>query len=92
MADDGLAPVALLLSHELAGAQLGLEREAAHEVFARALAGVLVVDVGGRVGAEQLAAWCGTIPYEIVSRIHPGLPRLAAPHGAEALDSGRRPG
>lgn len=28
-----------------------------------------------RVSAEQLAAWCGTISYEIVSRIHPGLPR-----------------
>jgi alanine racemase len=29
-----------------------------------------------RVSAEQLAAWCGTISYEIVSRIHPALPRL----------------
>jgi alanine racemase len=29
-----------------------------------------------RVSAEQVAAWCGTISYEIVSRIHPGLPRL----------------
>jgi alanine racemase len=29
-----------------------------------------------RVGAEQLAAWCGTIAYEIVSRIHPDLPRV----------------
>jgi alanine racemase len=29
-----------------------------------------------RVSAEQLAAWCGTIAYEIVSRIHPGLPRV----------------
>jgi alanine racemase len=28
-----------------------------------------------RVDAEQLAAWCGTISYEIVSRIHPDLPR-----------------
>ena len=28
------------------------------------------------VSAEQLAAWCGTISYEIVSRIHPGLPRI----------------
>jgi alanine racemase len=25
--------------------------------------------------AEQLAAWCGTIAYEIVARIHPALPR-----------------
>jgi len=29
-----------------------------------------------RVTAEQLAAWCGTISYEIVSRIHPSLPRM----------------
>jgi len=29
-----------------------------------------------RISAEQLAAWCGTISYEIVSRIHPGLPRV----------------
>jgi len=29
-----------------------------------------------RIPAEQLASWCGTIPYEIVSRIHPGLPRV----------------
>ncbi len=28
-----------------------------------------------RVTAEQLASWCGTIPYEVVTRIHPGLPR-----------------
>jgi alanine racemase len=29
-----------------------------------------------QVSAEQLAAWCGTISYEIVSRIHPSLPRV----------------
>ena len=29
-----------------------------------------------RVSAEQLAAWCGTISYEIVSRVHPALPRV----------------
>lgn len=29
-----------------------------------------------RVTAEQLAAWRGTISYEIVSRIHPSLPRI----------------
>ena len=28
------------------------------------------------VTAEQLAAWCGSISYEIVSRIHPDLPRV----------------
>jgi alanine racemase len=39
-----------------------------------------VVLLGGqgaeRVSAEQLAGWCGTISYEIVSRIHPALPRV----------------
>ena len=29
-----------------------------------------------RLSAEQLAQWCGTISYEIVSRIHPSLPRI----------------
>jgi alanine racemase len=28
------------------------------------------------ITAEQLAGWCGTISYEIVSRIHPSLPRV----------------
>ena len=28
------------------------------------------------IPAEQLATWCGTISYEIVSRIHPSLPRI----------------
>ncbi len=33
------------------------------------------------IAAEQLAGWCGTIAYEIVTRIHPALPRvvIAAP-------------
>jgi alanine racemase len=29
-----------------------------------------------RVSAEQVASWCGSISYEIVSRIHPALPRV----------------
>ncbi len=29
-----------------------------------------------RLSAEQLAEWCGTISYEIVSRIHPALGRV----------------
>ena len=29
-----------------------------------------------RISAEQVAAWSGTISYEIVSRIHPCLPRV----------------
>jgi alanine racemase len=34
-----------------------------------------------RISAEQLAEWCGTISYEIVSRIHPGLPRVVTHTG-----------
>lgn len=37
-----------------------------------------------RVSAEQLAAWCGTISYEIVSRIHPALPRVVTGDGRPA--------
>ena len=33
-----------------------------------------------RISAEQLAEWCGTISYEIVSRIHPALARIVV-HG-----------
>ena len=29
-----------------------------------------------KITAEQIAAWCGTISYEIVTRIHPSLPRV----------------
>ena len=29
-----------------------------------------------QVSAETLAGWAGTIHYEIVSRIHPSLPRI----------------
>ena len=29
-----------------------------------------------RITAEQLAAWRGTIAYEIIARIHPSLPRV----------------
>jgi alanine racemase len=28
------------------------------------------------VTADMLAAWGGTINYEIVSRLHPGIPRI----------------
>ena len=34
-----------------------------------------------RVSAEHLADWCGTISYEIVSRIHPSLPRVVVNAG-----------
>lgn len=38
------------------------------------------------LSADDLAAWAGTINYEIVSRIHPSIPRIAArdPVGAGA--------
>lgn len=31
-----------------------------------------------RISAEQLASWMGTINYEVVSRIHPSIPRFLA--------------
>lgn len=34
-----------------------------------------------RISAEQLASWCGTISYEVVSRIHPSLPRIVDRNG-----------
>jgi alanine racemase len=39
---------------------------------------VVLLGTQGRetVSADQIAAWCGTIHYEIVTRIHPGLPRV----------------
>lgn len=37
-----------------------------------------------RISADQLAAWCGTIHYEIVSRIHPSLPRTVVSGGNPA--------
>jgi len=40
---------------------------------------VLIGASGGeRIRTEDLAGWAGTIHYEIVSRIHPSLPRIAA--------------
>jgi alanine racemase len=29
-----------------------------------------------RVSADDLAGWCGTIPYEIVARIAESIPRI----------------
>jgi len=36
---------------------------------------------GETITAEQLATWAGTIAYEIVARIHPGLPRVILERG-----------
>ena len=41
------------------------------------VATLLGSDGDERVSAEQLAEWMGTINYEVVSRIHPGLARNA---------------
>ncbi len=38
---------------------------------------LLGADGDERISAEDLARWCGTINYEIVSRIHPVVPRVA---------------
>jgi alanine racemase len=40
------------------------------------VATLLGADGDERVSAEQLAAWMGTINYEVVSRIHPSQPRF----------------
>lgn len=42
-----------------------------------AVATLLGTDGDERVSAEQLAAWMGTIHYEVVARINSALPRLA---------------
>jgi alanine racemase len=34
-----------------------------------------------RITAEMIAGWCGTIAYEVVSRIHPALPRMVLEDG-----------
>ena len=41
-----------------------------------ATATLLGSDGSERVSAEQLASWMGTINYDVVSRIHPSLPRV----------------
>lgn len=33
-------------------------------------------ETGAQITAEDLAAWAGTIPYEIVTRLIPGIPRI----------------
>jgi alanine racemase len=43
------------------------------------VATLLGVDGDERVTAEQLAGWMGTIHYEVTSRIHPVVPRVAVP-------------
>jgi alanine racemase len=42
-----------------------------------AVATLLGVDGDEAVTADDLAAWMGTIHYEVVSRIHPSVPRVA---------------
>jgi len=39
--------------------------------------------------AEQLAEWCGTIPYEVLARIHPALPRVVVRRPVSAPTAGR---
>ena len=34
-----------------------------------------------RISAEQLSGWCGTIPYEVVTRVNPALPRIVVNPG-----------
>ena len=37
---------------------------------------ILGEDQGERITAEEIAGWAGTIPYEIVTRLSPHLPRI----------------
>ena len=48
------------------------------DVAAGATATLLGCDGDETITAEQLAAWMGTINYEVVSRIHPSQPRYMA--------------
>ena len=48
------------------------------EVQAGDVATLLGADGDERVTAEQLAEWMGTINYEVVARVHPGVPRRSA--------------
>ncbi|MEB3356164.1 MAG: alanine racemase [Synechococcales bacterium] len=49
------------------------------EVRVGSVATLLGTDGEEQVNAEQLAAWMGTINYEVVSRIHPSQPRVVIP-------------
>jgi alanine racemase len=55
------------------------------EVRSGDVATLLGVDGDEQITAEQLAEWMGTINYEVVSRIHPGIPRVA--QGGRARNS-----
>jgi len=46
------------------------------ETVAGEVAVLLGASGGERVRAEDIAGWAGTIHYEIVSRIHPSIPRI----------------
>ncbi|MEZ4266154.1 MAG: alanine racemase [Myxococcota bacterium] len=46
------------------------------DVRAGEIATLMGQDGEERVSAEQLAGWMGSINYEVVSRIHPGEPRI----------------
>ena len=58
------------------------------EVQVGTVATLLGSDGDERVSAEQLAAWMGTINYEVVSRIHPSQPRFVV-EGEPHADTGK---
>jgi alanine racemase len=45
---------------------------------------------GRRILAEDVAAWCGTISYEITSGISGRVPRVIIPAAPAQGDAGRR--
>jgi len=52
-------------------------------VFAGDVATLIGRDGDERVSAEDVAGWMGTINYEVVSRIHPSVPRIAVSRPAQ---------
>jgi alanine racemase len=55
------------------------------------IATLLGRDGDEQITAEQLAAWMGTINYEVIARIHPSQPRLIVPSTPSALPNPEAP-
>ena len=46
------------------------------ELASGAVATLIGRDGGEQIRADQIARWTSTINYEVVSRIHPAIPRI----------------
>ncbi len=51
--------------------------EPVHDLSAGTVATIIGRDGTERITADQIASWTSTINYEVVSRIHPKIPRIA---------------